>query len=76
MVITGDVTQIDLPRGKQSGLREVQHILKNIPDIRFVYLGQEDVVRHTLVQKVIDAYEKREEDKQLQADATEGIQPR
>jgi phosphate starvation-inducible PhoH-like protein len=58
MVITGDVTQVDLPRGKQSGLRDAERILKDIPDIRFVYLGQEDVVRHTLVQKIIDAYEK------------------
>ncbi|MBA4493156.1 PhoH family protein [Paenactinomyces guangxiensis] len=58
MVITGDVTQVDLPRGKQSGLKEAQRILGTVPDIRFVYLGQEDVVRHTLVQKIIDAYEK------------------
>lgn len=57
MVVTGDVTQIDLPRGKQSGLREAQRILAQIPEIRFVFLGQEDVVRHTLVQKIIDAYE-------------------
>ncbi|TCS94760.1 PhoH family protein [Hazenella coriacea] len=57
MVVTGDVTQIDLPRGKKSGLREAQRILSQIPEIRFVFLGQEDVVRHTLVQKIIDAYE-------------------
>lgn len=64
MVITGDVTQVDLPRGKQSGLKEAQRILSPIPDIRFVYLGQEDVVRHTLVQKIIDAYEKDEASKE------------
>lgn len=58
MVITGDVTQIDLPRGKQSGLREAETILRSIPDIQFIYLGQEDVVRHTLVQKIIEAYDK------------------
>ncbi|SFJ08873.1 PhoH family protein [Thermoflavimicrobium dichotomicum] len=57
MVITGDVTQVDLPKGRKSGLREAERILKEIPDIRFVYLGQEDVVRHTLVQKIIEAYE-------------------
>lgn len=57
MVITGDVTQIDLPRGKQSGLREAEAILSPISDIQFIYLGQEDVVRHTLVQKIIEAYE-------------------
>lgn len=58
MVVTGDVTQVDLPKGKKSGLKEAERILKSIPDIRFVYLGQADVVRHTLVQKIIDAYEK------------------
>ncbi len=58
MVVTGDVTQIDLPKGKKSGLKEAERILKPISDIHFVYLGQADVVRHTLVQKIIDAYEK------------------
>jgi phosphate starvation-inducible PhoH-like protein len=58
MVITGDVTQVDLPKGKQSGLKEAERILKSVPEIRFVYLGQEDVVRHTLVQKIIEAYER------------------
>lgn len=57
MVITGDVTQIDLPRGKQSGLKEAETILSSISDIQFIYLGQEDVVRHTLVQKITEAYE-------------------
>lgn len=59
MVITGDVTQIDLPHGQQSGLREAERILQSIPDIQFVYLVQEDVVRHTIVQKIIEAYEQR-----------------
>lgn len=58
MVITGDVTQVDLPRGKQSGLKEAERILQSVPEIRFVYLSQDDVVRHTLVQKIIDAYER------------------
>jgi phosphate starvation-inducible PhoH-like protein len=58
MVVTGDVTQIDLPKGKQSGLKEAQRVLRSVPEIRFVYLGQEDVVRHTLVQKIIDAYDR------------------
>lgn len=58
MVITGDVTQVDLPKGKRSGLREAERILKGVPEISFIHLGKEDVVRHTLVQKVIDAYEK------------------
>ncbi|MCH5583876.1 PhoH family protein [Shimazuella sp. AN120528] len=62
MVITGDVTQVDLPRGKNSGLRVAERILEKIPDIRFVYLKQADVVRHTLVQQIIEAY--AEEDNQ------------
>lgn len=56
-VITGDVTQVDLPREENSGLIEIQSILKNIPGIAFEYLTREDVVRHPLVQKIIDAYE-------------------
>lgn len=58
-VITGDITQIDLQRGK-SGLKEVQNILKNIEGIAFVYLDKRDVVRHPLVKKIIEAYEKSE----------------
>lgn len=57
MVITGDVTQIDLPKGKQSGLKEAEQILHSISGIEFIYLGQEDVVRHTLVQKITEAYD-------------------
>lgn len=56
MVITGDVTQIDLPRGKKSGLVEAERILKNVPEIGFVYFDEQDVVRHSLVQKIIVAY--------------------
>ncbi|TBL67605.1 PhoH family protein [Paenibacillus thalictri] len=56
MVITGDVTQIDLPRGKSSGLVEAQRILKNIDEIGFITFAEEDVVRHSLVQKIIVAY--------------------
>jgi phosphate starvation-inducible PhoH-like protein len=56
MVITGDVTQIDLPRGKKSGLMEAEQVLKGIEDIGFVYLQEADVVRHALVQKIISAY--------------------
>ena len=57
-IITGDITQVDLPDGKRSGLRDVMHILKNIEGIEFVHLTAKDVVRHPLVQKIIDAYEK------------------
>jgi phosphate starvation-inducible PhoH-like protein len=56
MVITGDVTQIDLPRGKTSGLREAERILGQINDIAFIHLTEHDVVRHSLVQKIINAY--------------------
>lgn len=57
-VITGDITQIDLPGDKKSGLKEVTTILKGIDGIEFVYLTEKDVVRHQLVQKIIAAYEK------------------
>ncbi|EGK12745.1 PhoH family protein [Kroppenstedtia eburnea] len=60
MVVTGDVTQVDLPKGKQSGLREAERVLKPVEEIQFVRLTQSDVVRHTLVQKVIDAYAETE----------------
>lgn len=56
MVVTGDVTQIDLPRGKTSGLNEAIRILHDIKEISFVFLTEQDVVRHHLVQKIIAAY--------------------
>ncbi|AGC67571.1 phosphate starvation inducible protein, PhoH-like protein [Thermoclostridium stercorarium subsp. stercorarium DSM 8532] len=59
-VVTGDITQIDLPRGKKSGLVEVQKILQGVEGIEFVYLTGRDVVRHELVQRIIDAYEQYE----------------
>ncbi|MCI0483776.1 MAG: PhoH family protein [candidate division NC10 bacterium] len=59
-VITGDITQVDLPPGKVSGLIEVRSILTDVKGIVFVYLGQEDVVRHELVQQIIRAYEERQ----------------
>ncbi len=56
MVITGDVTQIDLPRGKSSGLVEAERILSRVEEIGFIYFAEADVVRHSLVQKIIQAY--------------------
>ena len=56
-VITGDITQIDLPRGKKSGLIEAVKILENIEGIKICNLTNKDVVRHPLVQKIISAYE-------------------
>lgn len=61
MVVTGDVTQIDLPDGKKSGLLQAMKILKNIPDISICRFSEKDVVRHKLVQDIIKAYEKNEE---------------
>ena len=63
-VITGDVTQIDLPEGRISGLIEARGILEGIKGIGFAYFAKEDVIRHSLVQKIIHAYEKMESSKQ------------
>jgi phosphate starvation-inducible PhoH-like protein len=58
IVVTGDITQVDLPEGQVSGLRIVQDILDGIPDIHFSRLTSQDVVRHKLVGKIVDAYER------------------
>ena len=57
VVVTGDVTQIDLPRGKKSGLVEAERVLKPIKDIGFCYLKDTDVVRHEIVRKIVNAYD-------------------
>ncbi|NLV92099.1 MAG: PhoH family protein [Firmicutes bacterium] len=57
MIITGDITQVDLPRDKSSGLQQVQGILRDVEGIEFVYLDNRDVVRHELVQRIIKAYD-------------------
>jgi phosphate starvation-inducible PhoH-like protein len=62
-VITGDVTQTDLPNGKLSGLIEARGILEGIQGIQFIYFTRDDVVRHPLVQKIIDAYDRMEKQK-------------
>ena len=56
-VITGDITQIDLPSGKSSGLVEAKNILQTIEGIKFAFFSKRDVIRHRLVQKIIQAYE-------------------
>ena len=56
MIVTGDITQIDLPRGQHSGLVNVREVLARIPDIAFVYFDSQDVVRHKLVQDIVSAY--------------------
>ena len=63
-VVTGDVTQVDLPDGKKSGLKEAQRVLKGIEGIAFCTLSEKDVVRHPLVQKIIKAYEKHEQEQE------------
>ena len=60
-VVTGDVTQIDLPNRNQSGLRQVMHVLKDVKRIKFNYFNSRDVVRHPLVQHIIDAYDQHDE---------------
>lgn len=58
IVVTGDVTQVDLPNGTKSGLRQVQDILDGVQDVHFSRLTSQDVVRHKLVGRIVDAYEK------------------
>ncbi|MDR0405199.1 MAG: PhoH family protein [Clostridiales bacterium] len=60
-IVTGDITQIDLPEGKKSGLKEVMRVLKSIGGIVFCMLTEKDVVRHPLVQEIVKAYEKDEQ---------------
>jgi phosphate starvation-inducible protein PhoH and related proteins len=62
VVVTGDVTQIDLPKGA-SGLKQVRDILKSVPGVAFIELGSRDVVRHKLVQRIVNAYHEYEEAK-------------
>ncbi|MGB5571015.1 MAG: PhoH family protein, partial [Sedimenticolaceae bacterium] len=57
-VITGDVTQIDLPRGQKSGLRQATEVLRKVDGISFTFFNARDVVRHSLVQKVVQAYDR------------------
>jgi len=61
MIITGDITQIDLPKSKQSGLKEATRILKEINDLQLFYFNGQDVVRHPLVQDIINAYARHAE---------------
>lgn len=59
-IITGDITQIDLSKGKESGLKTITKILDNVKGIDFIYLSKHDIVRHPLVQRIIEAYDKYE----------------
>ena len=71
LVITGDLTQTDLPSLKQSGLNEVRYILGDVEDIEFIYLTDKDVVRHEIVQKIIRAYEKYDNQKSAEDEKVE-----
>jgi len=66
-VITGDITQIDLPGEKKSGLVEVMKVLKDVKGISFVHLSDMDVVRHELVQRIIQAYERYDRERRKRA---------
>ena len=60
-VVTGDITQVDLPDGKKSGLKDIMTVLKGLDDIAIIKLTGKDVVRHKLVMEIIKAYERHEE---------------
>jgi len=66
-VITGDITQIDLPNGRRSGLIEAIDVVRNVPGISFVYFNERDVVRHSLVQRIIRAYEEFDQSRTAEA---------
>ncbi len=72
-VVTGDVTQIDLPQGKTSGLREAQHLLTKIEGIKFVLFDERDVVRHPLVQSIITAYDAFDRDREREREANRPV---
>ncbi|WP_304384049.1 PhoH family protein, partial [Muribaculum intestinale] len=62
MIITGDVTQIDLPRSTQSGLIRALQVLDGVPGIGRVEFGKKDIVRHALVQRIVEAYERADKE--------------
>src|SRR5437899_6219552 len=64
-VITGDITQIDLPTARRSGLLEAMAVLKNVDGLSFIFFGEEDVVRHHLVQRIVRAYDERSRSQQM-----------
>ena len=71
MIITGDMTQIDLPRTQQSGLKEALHILKGVKGIATVELDQHDIVRHKLVTRIVNAYERHDANMKQQNEEAE-----
>ncbi|HEY0782124.1 MAG TPA: PhoH family protein [Thermoanaerobaculia bacterium] len=73
-VVNGDITQVDLPQGKQSGLREAQEVLADVEGIKFFYFDQRDVVRHALVQKIVGAYDRYDRERQDREEAPKAPQ--
>lgn len=69
-VITGDLTQIDLPKSKRSGLMDIERILKNVNGIKFTHFSKHDVVRHDLVQKIIEAYENHNKERKKNSNSS------
>ena len=69
MIVTGDVTQIDLPRSTQSGLVQALKILDGVPGVGLVEFGRKDIVRHSLVQRIVEAYERFDREEKAAADA-------
>ena len=69
MIITGDITQLDLPRTTVSGLVQALHVLRDVPGIGHVEFGKKDIVRHHLVQRIVEAYEKHDEEEKARAEA-------
>ena len=69
-VVTGDITQVDLPTGRGSGLVEVQKVLRGVEGVSFCLFSEVDVVRHPLVQEVVRAYESYDAERKARADAT------
>jgi len=69
-VVTGDITQVDLPDGKKSGLREVRRILEHVEDLKFFDFSDRDVVRHPLVAKIVTAYDRSDREKAAKSEAT------
>ena len=75
-VVTGDITQVDLPRGTRSGLGHIMNILQNVEGIGFTHFANKDVVRHPLVQRIVDAYDKHDQniEKKREAKRLEAIE--
>ena len=69
MIVTGDVTQIDLPRSTQSGLVQALRILKDVEGVGRVEFGKKDIVRHHLVQRIVEAYERHDAEEKAARDA-------